>query len=72
MTTEKIYFIGFIKAGKTLIVQMRKDKDFLSCQLWQYFGERITTKARIKEQKAALLIEVNKTYNKEFKHIKID
>lgn len=69
----KTYFIGFLKQDeKTVIVQMRTSVDFLSPQLWKYFGERINTKKRVKAQKIALLEEINKSYNTKFTKIKID
>ena len=71
MIKEKTYFIGFIKSGKKVIVQTAKSVDGLSCELWQYFGERVTTKQKLKNSKKELLIEINKSYNKEFTKIQI-
>ena len=72
MKNEKCYFIGFVKSGSKVIVQLRKSKDYLSCELWQYFGERITTKKRIYEQRKELLSEINTSYKTNFKYIQID
>ena len=73
MRTQQTYFMGLIKkSANTVILQMRRDKDYLSCELWQYYGERITTKTHQKLYKQALLQAINKTYNKSFTHILID
>lgn len=77
-----IYFIGIaIKNKQTLTVQARRSKDFLSCELIDYFGERITTKKGLKERltskvKKSILADYNKRFanNKEynFKYIQVD
>ena len=63
---QSIYHIGFIKGtGKrkcwsnnhkadTLIVQARRDLDYLSPDLWQYRGRHVTTKAQLKARKAEI------------------
>ena len=82
--TEKVYHVGLIKGtGKTvcwsnghrkntIIVEMRKNKDFLSCELWLYLGERITTKESVKQKKFEMLQWINAKYNQSFTHIRID
>lgn len=44
------YHIGFYKKGKTLVMQVVSDKDCLSPELFQYLGERRTTKKQLREQ----------------------
>jgi len=79
---ESIYHIGVcIKNKQTLTVQARKSKDFLSCELIDYYGEHITTKKGLKNRltstvKKSILQDYNnrfadnKQYN--FKYIQID
>jgi len=76
------YYIGIcIKNKHTLTVQARKSKDFLSCELIDYFGERITTKKGLRKRltqavKKSVLQDYNnrfadnKQYN--FKYIQVD
>lgn len=81
----KTYHIGLIKgSGKcfplhrngyskdTVIIQARENIDLLSCQLWQYYGERETTKARLVGLKNEILKAINKEYNTSFKFCVID
>lgn len=82
--TDKIYHIALIKGTRncqcwanghrknTVIVEMRENKDFLSCELWLYLGERITTKESIKQKKFEMLQWINAKYNQNFTHIRID
>jgi len=79
---ENIYHIGIhIKNKQTLVLQMRRSVDFLSCELIDYYGEHITTKKGLKERltqsiKKSILKDFNnrfidnKQYN--FKYIQID
>lgn len=68
----KTYHIGLLKQGKTIIVQCRKCIDYLSCELWEYIGERVTTKTRLKGIKGALLKSINLEFGTEFNNIIID
>ena len=43
----------------TLIVEAVRDIDSLSPDVWLYWGERITTKARLRAGKAILLADAN-------------
>jgi len=78
-----IYHIGLIRGtgggtwhnghrASTIVVQMRRDVDFLSPDLWEYIGVRDVTKAHIKANKIALLSAINAQYNATFQHIIID
>ncbi len=69
---EKIYYVGFFADKKTVIIQLRQNIDCLNCEIFSYYGQRITTKEKIKQHKKELLKEINKEYNKNFKYIKID
>jgi hypothetical protein len=67
----RTYHIGFIKSKETLIVQMVRSKDSLSCQLWKYFGQRENTKKALRANKMNLLNEVNKVYGTAFSKIQV-
>lgn len=48
---KRIYHVGTVKGPKdTLIIQARRSVDFLSCEYWQYFGKRETTKKELKDK----------------------
>lgn len=68
----KTFHMGFIIKKDKIIVQMRRDKNRLSCDLWEYWGERITTKKMINEHKHGLLKAINKKFGKNYKSIVID
>jgi hypothetical protein len=67
----KTYHVGMIYRGKTLIVQLRQNKDCLSPEINSYWGERIITKKELYETRKELLAEMQKPYP-ELKHIRID
>jgi hypothetical protein len=60
------------KSTKTVVLQVRTNVDYLSCELWKYFGEHLNTKKELKKNKDLLLSEINKSYNQNFKHLIID
>jgi hypothetical protein len=43
----------------TLIVETARCVDYLSPDIWLYFGERVTTKAQLRANKAAILADAN-------------
>lgn len=51
----KVYHIGLAKRKKTLVIQAVKCVDFLSCEIYDYFGQRETTKARLRENRYQIL-----------------
>ena len=65
------YHVGFLKAGRTLVIQAVRDKDCLSCETWKYYGEREITKKELKEKKGALLAAVNDLYGKRFDRVRV-
>jgi hypothetical protein len=80
---QSIYHIGLVKGIKqgiysnghkadTVIIQLRKNIDFLSCELWEYLGERETTKKDYKNKSSDILQWINQKFKTEFKHIIID
>lgn len=68
---NKTYHIGLLKSGKSVIMQMTTNVDCLSPQTWIYYGHRITTKKRIKEQKSEILAAINLQNKTEFKYLVI-
>jgi hypothetical protein len=67
------YHVGLCKGPKdTLIVEMRRGVDFLSCETWIYYGQREVTKAQYKRDKAHILQAVNLHYGTTFQRIIID
>jgi hypothetical protein len=53
-----IYHVGAYKRHNTVVIQVVKDKDCLSCELVEYFGERQTTKRHLREYKASFLAAI--------------
>jgi len=43
----KTYHVGMSKRGKTLVIEARRSIDYLSCELYDYYGLHETTKARL-------------------------
>ncbi len=74
---EPVYHSGILAVGQTLVVQYRKDIDFLSPDLLEYTGQRTTTKKaareRVKANKVRALAEMNAKYpGRNFTRIVID
>ena len=55
---ERMYHIGVLKRKSTIVVQASTNVDCLSCEIRDYYGIRITTKANLKANKLALLSEL--------------
>lgn len=77
----RTYYIGLIDNNKlpfgrkrtnTVTLQAVSNKDCLSPDLWQYFGERETTKKDLKSKRTDLLREINKSYGTNFEKININ
>lgn len=58
--------------ASTVIVEMRRDRDYLSPDLWVYWGVREVTKAHVKANKTGLLDAINKQYGTEFTSLIVD
>jgi len=74
---EKTYHLGFYRGytprtKNTVYFQARRDKDYLSCELLKYIGERVVTKKHLKEHKAEILQWVNEHYGFNFTRIVFD
>ena len=56
MTKHKfVYHIGLAIRDKTLVIEARRDIDYLSCELYDYLGIREITKQKIKENRYLIL-----------------
>jgi hypothetical protein len=51
----KTYHIGFCKRGSTLVIQAVEDKDLLSCEIYDYMGERVITKKELHANRGMIL-----------------
>lgn len=66
------YYIGLVKRNNTVVLQARRLKDNLSCELWNYIGLRYITKAELKQNKDGLLNWINKEFGTKFTKLVID
>src|SRR5437667_10267365 len=68
--------VGFLRRGRELVVQARLSVDALSCELWQYHGERETTVAMLRHHVRAhatdILREVNALNGSRFTRVHFD
>jgi len=67
-----VYHVGLLKQGETLVIEMRRDIDYLNCEIWRYLGQRQVTKKYYKENKIVILQAINSTEGTNFKRIVID
>ena len=51
----KTYHIGFGKRDKTLEIEAVRNKDYLSCELYDYYGEREVTKRHLRDMRYGIL-----------------
>jgi len=49
------YHIGIGKRGKTMVIQATTCVDYLSCEIYDYMGERVITKKQLNESRYDLL-----------------
>lgn len=56
-----MYYIGTNKRGKTLIIEARRNVDFLSCDIYDFWGQRETTKQSLKTKRYELLDYLKET-----------
>ena len=54
------YHIGFAIEGQTFIIEARRDKDFLSCELYDYKGEHVVTKEQLYEHRYEILADAKR------------
>ena len=73
----KTYHVGLAIEGRTAVFQFRRCIDYLSCELYEYLGERLTTKAaareRLQPMRDKVLADLRAQYpNKDLRRIRID
>ena len=68
----RIYHVGLLMAGRKVVVEMRRNIDFLSPDLWIYCGRRETTKKQVREKRIALLQAINKEHGTQFDRIEVN
>jgi len=56
----RTYFIGFAKRRNTLEIEAVRNKDFLSCELYDYYREREVTKYHLRENRYKILALLKK------------
>ena len=81
---EQSYHVGLVRGTgpckcwanghrkTTVVLQLCRNIDYLSCDLWQYLGQWCLTKRYAREHKTDILARVNRDYDTAFIHILID
>ena len=79
MKRPMVYHIGLVHGGtmrggdpERVTVQMRRDVDFLDCEIWEYLGMREVTKTHVRTNRLQLLSALNKQYGTNFTKITVD
>ena len=55
-----VYHVGIGKRGKTMVIEARRNVDYLSCEIYDYMGQREITKAKLHNNRYAILGEMQK------------
>jgi hypothetical protein len=55
------YYIGTLKRKNTLVIQARRYLDNLSCELYDYWGERQITKKELRSRRYQILDYLKKS-----------
>lgn len=62
----RTYHVGLLAAGDTAVFQFCRSKDHLDCEILEYLGERMTTKAaaarRIRTDRPRILAQLQHDY----------
>ena len=66
----KVYHVGFSKRGKTMVIEARENIDCLSCELYDYMGQRETTKQSLNNNRYLILAEMKKQNPKVYGNLK--
>jgi hypothetical protein len=73
---NRIYHVGFRKDGNTVVVEAATSIDCPSCELWQYKGQRETTKtalkARVYGDRKLFLDTLNAQEGTAFKYVRVE
>ena len=56
-----VYHVGFSKRGRTLVIEARRNIDFLSCELYDYKGRREVSKEHLKAHRYEILALLQRT-----------
>jgi hypothetical protein len=75
--SERTYYLGILPGDydgykhrhDTLILEARESLDCLSCELYQYLGPRIVTKAHLRANRSGILAMLNRQYGYNFKRL---
>lgn len=67
----RTYHIGLLRQGDMVVVEVARTIGQLSCELWQYRGERETTFAGLKRDAIKILGAINQEYGQAFSRITI-
>lgn len=65
------YYVGLMKAGNTLIVELARSVDQLNCELWRYLGKRETSPQKIKENTPQFLAAINADESTAFTRVRV-
>jgi len=80
----RAYHVGLVKGtgpvkywangyrADTVVVQMCRDIDMLSPDMWEYLGQREASKRDYKARKADILAWINRTYGTSFRHLVVE
>ncbi len=52
---DKIYHIGLSKQGNTMVIEARLNVNCLSCEIYDYMGKHLTTKAKLNNNRYEVL-----------------
>jgi hypothetical protein len=68
-----IYHLGLVRdaENRVLTLEIADSIDQLNCELWMYYGERITTIARLRQVRAKILEQINATYGTNFQRLRL-
>lgn len=75
---ERTYHVALLRDyrkryyNRRVILQLRRNIDNLDCEIWMYLGERVVTKAHVRQHCKMALEWVNKEFGMSFTQIKID
>lgn len=50
-----MYHVAFSKRGNTMVIETAKCVDYLSCEIYDYMGQRETTKEQLRKNRYQLL-----------------
>ena len=67
----KTYYIGLLKRGDTVVLEMADTVDQISCECWKYYGERERSIAHLKRESAQVLRAINEEHGTQFSKLVI-